>query len=106
MWSGVEVRDSVYSKEYLDKMKQIVNLAGSYGIYSLIEFHQDLASEKFCGDGIPAWLIPEVLTKTFPMPLQRQHYVYNSSGLPDYKDCAKHGDWTHYYFSYDVSYTF
>jgi endoglycosylceramidase len=56
----------VYSQEYLKKMKDIVDLAGSYGIYSLVEFHQDIASEKFCGDGIPAWLIPERLTKNFP----------------------------------------
>jgi hypothetical protein len=38
-------------------MVKLVNLAGSYGIYTLVEFHQDLIAEKFCGDGVPTWLI-------------------------------------------------
>lgn len=105
MWPGVEVKESVYSQEYLQKMKAIVDLAGSYGIYSLVEFHQDIASEKFCGDGIPAWLVPDRLTKTFPLPIGKTHFKYNESGLPDYEDCLKH-NWGYYYFSYDVSYTF
>lgn len=106
MWPGVEPKAAEYSQEYLDKMRDLVNLAGrKYGIYSLIEFHQDLASEKFCGDGIPAHLIPKTLTKTFPLPVGHTHFKYNSSGLPDYADCLKH-NWPKYYFSYDVSYTF
>lgn len=44
MWTGVEPNEGNYSQEYLTKMKDIVNLAGEYGIYSLIEFHQDLLS--------------------------------------------------------------
>ena len=38
-------------------MVNIVNKAGEAGIYSLVEFHQDLLSEQFCGDGVPLWLM-------------------------------------------------
>ena len=105
MWPGVEPSEGKYSSEYLAKMKAIVDLAGSYGIYSLVEFHQDLFSEKFCGDGVPAWALKNIQTATFPMPINSQPYKYNSSGLPDYKQCLKH-PWGNYYFSFDVSNAF
>lgn len=38
-------------------MDRLINMAGKHGIYTLIDFHQDLIAEKFCGDGIPTWLI-------------------------------------------------
>jgi endoglycosylceramidase len=38
-------------------MVNIVNKAGESGIYTLVEYHQDLLSEMFCGDGVPIWLV-------------------------------------------------
>ena len=40
-------------------MVDLVNLAGKYNIYTLVEYHQDLFSEKFCGDGVPLWAVPK-----------------------------------------------
>ena len=31
--------------------------AGQYGIYSLLDCHQDVLSEKFCGEGVPDWAV-------------------------------------------------
>ena len=31
--------------------------AGKYGIYSLLDAHQDVLSQKFCGEGIPDWAV-------------------------------------------------
>ena len=31
--------------------------AGKYGIYSLLDMHQDALSDKFCGEGIPDWAV-------------------------------------------------
>jgi aryl-phospho-beta-D-glucosidase BglC (GH1 family) len=36
MWPGVEHKLSVYSQEYLNKLRNIVNIASKYGIYSLV----------------------------------------------------------------------
>ena len=36
MWTGVEPTEGNYSQEYLGKMKEIVDLAGKYGIYTMI----------------------------------------------------------------------
>jgi endoglycosylceramidase len=38
-------------------MVKFVNKLGENGIYTMLDFHQDLISEKFCGDGVPVWLI-------------------------------------------------
>ena len=105
MWTGVEPTEGNYSQEYLSKMKALVDLAGKYGIYSMIEFHQDLLSEKFCGDGTPIWLFKKSQTSTFPIPVELKHIKYNESGTPDYKNCNT-DKWGTYYFSFDVSYAF
>lgn len=56
MWAGVEPQKDTYNETYLDIMERLINMAGQHGIYTLIDFHQDLIAEKFCGDGIPTWL--------------------------------------------------
>lgn len=86
-------------------MERLINLAGSYGIYSLIDFHQDLIAEKFCGDGVPTWLMDELkLYQTFPFPTQKRIKL-NATGLPSWEDCDQK-NWGKYYFSYDVGQTF
>ncbi len=44
MWPGVEPTEGKYNLTYLSEMNRIVRLAGEYGIYTLVEFHQDLFS--------------------------------------------------------------
>lgn len=53
-------------------MEKLINKAGEYGISTLIDFHQDLIAEKFCGDGVPTWLMTKLgLYKTFPFPVAK-----------------------------------
>ena len=35
----------------------IYTSAGKYGIYSLLDMHQDDLSDKLCGEGIPDWAV-------------------------------------------------
>jgi hypothetical protein len=44
MWAGVEPKKDWYNQTYLDEMVNIVNAAGKAGIYTIIDFHQDLLS--------------------------------------------------------------
>ena len=101
MWAGVEPKKDWYNQTYLDEMVKIVNAAGQAGIYTLIDYHQDILSEKFCGDGVPIWLMDELNSyKSFPFPMGKKIHL-NASGLPDWSDCdIQH--WPNYYFSYDV----
>ncbi len=85
-------------------MKWIVDTAGKYGIMTLIEFHQDLGSEKYCGDGIPIWMVDKAqsfIQKTFPLPLEMPYKLNSTSDRFNYQDCANK-PWGDYYFSYAV----
>jgi hypothetical protein len=44
-WEGAEpVRKGVYDTDYLDSLKVVVEAAGRYGIYVLLDMHQDMFS--------------------------------------------------------------
>ena len=60
-----------FDLEYLARLKQLVKKSEEYGLYVIIEYHQDLFAEKFTGDGAPAWAITKdwnTLTATTKMP--------------------------------------
>ncbi|KAL4454599.1 hypothetical protein ABPG74_021804 [Tetrahymena malaccensis] len=101
MWPGVESSKGNFNETYLTQLKWIVDTAGKYGIYSLLDMHQDLFSEKFCGDGIPLWLIPEKEYNHFPLPIPKKIQFDNETGLP--LDCNIATGWGTYYFSWDVA---
>ena len=53
-WDGVEPQPGVYDMAYLERVRDAVRLAEQYGMYTLLDMHQDLFSRKW-GDGAPAW---------------------------------------------------
>lgn len=53
-WDGVEPQPGEYDMEYLDKVKEAVLLAEKYGLYVMVDMHQDLFARKFI-DGAPDW---------------------------------------------------
>lgn len=53
-WDGVEPEPGKYDMEYLDQVKDAVLLAEKYGLYVMIDMHQDLFARKFI-DGAPDW---------------------------------------------------
>merc|ERR1712110_735776 len=57
MWPGVEPTRGQYNYSYLAELEKIVNGAARYGIYTLLDMHQDGLSEYFCGEGIPVWAV-------------------------------------------------
>ena len=62
--------------------------------------HQDVLSEKFCGEGIPSWaadVVIKIPQFEFPFPLEAPYTAVSSiDGFPTREDCAKHG-WPSYY---------
>ncbi|CAG8570071.1 3279_t:CDS:2 [Ambispora gerdemannii] len=70
LWAAVEPSKGKYNDTYLDVIRGIVDNCKKYGIYVLLDSHQDVMSEKLCGDGAIG-LIP------FPLPI---------SLPPSYKD--------------------
>lgn len=42
---------------YLAKVKHTVDLLGRYGIFTLIDMHQDVYNQAFAGEGAPDWAV-------------------------------------------------
>jgi endoglycosylceramidase len=97
MWPGVEPERDQYNMTYLQSLKQLVTNAESYGIYSLLDMHQDVMSEKFCGEGVPLWAAIPANDSLFPWPMSP---IYNatSNGVPTPEECALQS-WSSYYFT-------
>lgn len=57
MWPGVEPTPGVYNHTYLELMRGLVDDLYAAGIYTIVDFHQDVIAERWCGEGIPAWMV-------------------------------------------------
>jgi endoglycosylceramidase len=104
MWPGIEYTRGSYNQTYLNIMKKIVDVAAMYGIYTLVDMHQDSFCEKHCGEGVPLWAaqspqIPD--DHGFPEPLDKP-YKLDKDGIPTPQDCGKH-DWFLYSFTFASS---
>lgn len=80
-------------------MNKIIKASAEYGIYTLLDMHQDVLSEKYCGEGAPAWASESFLPRDaakFPAPVDEPYQDVADDGFPTRQDCAKHG-WASYY---------
>ncbi len=62
-WDGVEPHPGIYDELYLDHYRQIVSWCEKYGVYFILDMHQDLYSSRI-GDGAPEWA---TLTDGYPI---------------------------------------
>src|SRR5262249_45528424 len=60
-WEAVEHSGpGLYDEAYLDYFAEIARCAGDYGLYVVIDFHQDAWSRMSGGDGAPGWTFEAV----------------------------------------------
>ena len=60
-WEAVEHRGpGDYDTAYLDYFAELCSIAGDYGFYIFVDFHQDVWSRMTGGDGAPCWLFEKV----------------------------------------------
>ena len=60
-WEAVEhAGPGRYDQAYLDYFAELCRLAGEYGFYVFIDFHQDVWSRMTGGDGAPGWVFEAV----------------------------------------------
>ncbi len=57
IYAAVEPQPGVYDDAYLDRIERTVDVLGRHGIAVLLDFHQDLYSERFQGEGWPDWAV-------------------------------------------------
>jgi endoglycosylceramidase len=49
--------DSSIFNDYLERLDATISLLSRYGIYSLLDMHQDVYSDVFAGEGAPHWAV-------------------------------------------------
>lgn len=58
-WSAIEQEKGKYDKNYIEKIREKIRLFEEFGMYVLVDLHQDLygfqATDSNEGDGIPQW---------------------------------------------------
>ena len=57
-WAALEPTQGNDDANWLSQYAQLLDAAWARGIWTVVDFHQDVYSENFCGDGFPAWTIP------------------------------------------------
>ena len=67
IYAGVEPRPGRYSAGYLAHIATTQRALARQGIFSLLDFHQDLYAEKFAGEGFPGWAILDDGAPTEPL---------------------------------------
>lgn len=98
MWPGVFPERDKLNITYLKEADKIVNMLGKAGIFTMIDFHQDLLSAYFCGEGIPDWATTwhrEGL-RQFPLPIIKDNYTFDEKHHPNRSQCFEHVFSTHY----------
>jgi endoglycosylceramidase len=56
---AVEPQPGLYDDGYLARIASTVRTLGQHGIYSLLDFHQDMYNERFQGEGEPPWAVQD-----------------------------------------------
>jgi endoglycosylceramidase len=67
IWKALEPAPGVFNDNYLASIESTVNMLGSHGIVSLLDFHQDMYNEKFQGEGAPDWAVDDNGDWLFPL---------------------------------------
>ena len=91
LWEAVEPHKNQPNATYLGEMRALIDRLGQYGIYSIVDAHQDLFSRRFCGEGAPDWVVdsgnlPNKYQFPFPIPV---NLTKNSKGYPNLSECVK-----------------
>jgi endoglycosylceramidase len=59
LWQAVEPKPGVFDDGYLRQIATTVRVLGHHGIYSLLDFHQDMYNQLFQGEGFPRWAVQD-----------------------------------------------
>lgn len=82
MWSGLyPTAPDIINQTYVTEMMKIVNLLEDYGMYVIIDLHQDMLSSQFAAyDGAPLWIL-EQLPKpkhAYPWPFKNPYLGFTA----------------------------
>ncbi len=79
VWAALEPTQGQRDASWLAQYEELLAAAWAHGIWTVVDFHQDLYSESYCGDGFPLWTVPNA-----PAP----HHDCSSWQLDYFSDAA------------------
>jgi endoglycosylceramidase len=77
-WAALEPTQGSDDADWLSRYDQLLDAAWARGIWTIIDFHQDVYSESFCGDGFPGWTIPDAGPYAHDCPQWQLEYFSNT----------------------------
>lgn len=108
-WAGAEPERGSYNQSYFKQIHRIVDMCEKRGIHVLLEWHQDLFSERYCGNGAPLWASRPFTSKTkfgYPFPGHLPFSIDGDTFLPNPDDCNRFSNFALGYFNYHLSQAF
>lgn len=57
-WEAVEPTEGADDEAFLKRYDALLDAAWERGLFTIIDFHQDIYAAVLCGDGFPAWTLP------------------------------------------------
>jgi endoglycosylceramidase len=79
-WAALEPTQGTDDPDWLSRYDQLIAAAWARGIWTVVDFHQDVYSEVFCGDGFPGWTVPDAGPYMHDCPGWQLEY-YNNAGV-------------------------
>jgi len=58
-WAAAQPTPETWDEEYLSRYDALLDGAWERGMWTIVDFHQDIYAEGFCGDGFPPWTLEE-----------------------------------------------
>eukprot|EP01104_Vermistella_antarctica_P004518 TRINITY_DN14960_c0_g1_i1.p1 TRINITY_DN14960_c0_g1~~TRINITY_DN14960_c0_g1_i1.p1 ORF type:complete len:561 (-),score=78.10 TRINITY_DN14960_c0_g1_i1:15-1577(-) len=105
-WPGVMPTPDGFNDTYLKQVASLIDNLYASNIHTIVDCHQDVFSRKFCGEGVPDWLVESNITSfKFPIPASLEPFPVDNSSYPDLDTCVA-SPFFEYYFSAAVSKSF
>lgn len=98
IWKGMEpLPDGGLSKGYVQALSRFIDALYRYDVFVIVEFHQDIASDWYGGEGFPDWALAvdkkHPLPRTPPGPSSHWFLRYEPVWWPVYMWVDPHWPW-------------
>jgi endoglycosylceramidase len=57
-WEALEPVQGQDDADWLSRYQALLDAAWARGMWTVVDFHQDIYAQAFCGDGFPEWTLP------------------------------------------------
>jgi endoglycosylceramidase len=80
-WAALEPTPGQYDMDWMGRYKQLLDAAWARGITTVVDFHQDVYAECFCGDGFPCWTLPAPPSPAYQCPNTNWYQEYGDPNV-------------------------